>query len=43
MITVASGVAWLMMMLGLVKNTLEPKRKPRACAACGRVTCSCSN
>jgi len=27
----------------VMKNMLEPKRKPRTCAACGRVTCSCIN
>jgi hypothetical protein len=40
-ITLATGVAWLMMRLGLMKNALELKRKPRTCSACGRINCSC--
>lgn len=41
MITVASGVAWLMMRAGLAKNMLEAKRKRTTCASCRRIPCSC--
>jgi hypothetical protein len=40
-ITVATGVAWLMMHAGMAKNLLELKRKRQTCTSCGRVSCSC--
>jgi len=40
-----SGIAVMMVFLGLRKSTLEWRRGPRRCAACGRMfrsrTCGC--
>jgi hypothetical protein len=39
---VAAGVAYLMMLAGVSKSALEPKRRRRYCPSCGRAVESCS-
>ncbi|HEY3549764.1 MAG TPA: hypothetical protein VGK69_01745 [Gaiellaceae bacterium] len=38
---VVAGVAYLMMLAGVAKNALEPKRVRRTCPSCGRLTDDC--
>ena len=37
----AAGVVYLMMLAGMGKSALEPKRTRRVCPSCGRLTGDC--
>jgi nitrate/TMAO reductase-like tetraheme cytochrome c subunit len=41
MFLVVGGVAYLMMLAGMTKSALEPKRARRFCPSCGRMTADC--
>ncbi|HKU56952.1 MAG TPA: hypothetical protein VJP41_08015 [Gaiellaceae bacterium] len=38
---VVGGVAYLMMLAGMAKSALEPKRRRRICPSCGRPADNC--
>lgn len=41
MFLVVGAVAYLMMLAGMTKSALEPKRSRRLCPSCGRTTVAC--